>query len=790
MNKAEVLLSQLNDAQQEAVKQVEGPLMVIAGAGSGKTRVLTYRIAYMLTLGISPFQILALTFTNKAAGEMKERIFKLVGDSNAKAVSMGTFHSIFYRIIRVEGYRLGYDHNVTVYDTDDCKSMIKSIVKEMQLDPKIYVANYILNRISAAKSSLISEQEYAENPEIIEADKRSGKPLIADIFKRYNQRLKSANAMDFDDLLYYMNVLLRDYPEVLYKYQQRFRYILVDEYQDTNFAQYLIIKKLAAAYQNICVVGDDAQSIYSFRGADIQNILNFKHDYPTCQIIKLEQNYRSTQTIVNAANAIIKNNKDQLYKEIWTDNGEGTKIDIMKTGSDTDEAFAIADKLFEIKVNTQANHNQFAVLYRTNSQSRAIEEVFIKRHIPYKIYAGLSFYKRKEIKDLMAYFRLAVNHYDEESLRRVINYPQRGIGATTVDKILNCAAEHHERMWNIIVQPDEFQLDVNAPTKARLKDFAARIQSYTSLLPTTDAFDLGKHIAESSGIISTLKEDPSDKDRIENIEELLDSIKAFTEREPESAINEASGELISEYFPTLDHYLETVSLLSDEDEKDEDADKVKLMTIHAAKGLEFDYVFITGMEENLFPSSLSINTRKELEEERRLFYVALTRARKRVILSYAESRYKFGSLQFAEASRFLDEIPERFINTTRRASSGKGTFSFARPETSSFSKFKSYSQQRETHSPSSKPSYSSPKPSISAPKPTVQTKTEVELSQIGELATPEQVVVNKRVYHKKFGYGVVISTDGVGEDKKALVAFDTVGNKMLLLKFAKLIIPR
>ena len=790
MNKAEELLSQLNDAQQEAAKQIEGPLMVIAGAGSGKTRVLTYRIAYMLTQGISPFQILALTFTNKAAGEMKERIFRLVGDSNAKAVSMGTFHSIFYRIIRVEGYRLGYDHNVTVYDTDDCKSLIKSIVKELNLDPKIYVANYILNRISAAKSSLISEQEYAENPEIMEADKRSGKPLIADIFKRYNSRLKSANAMDFDDLLYYMNVLLRDYPEVLYKYQQRFRYILVDEYQDTNFAQYLIIKKLAAAYQNICVVGDDAQSIYSFRGADIQNILNFKHDYPTCQIIKLEQNYRSTQTIVNAANAIIKNNKDQLYKEIWTDNGEGTKIDILKAGSDTDEAFAIADKLFEIKVNTQASHSQFAVLYRTNSQSRAIEEVFIKRHIPYKIYAGLSFYKRKEVKDLMAYFRLAVNHYDEESLRRVINYPQRGIGATTVDKILNCAAEHHERMWNILVQPDEFQLDVNAPTKARLKDFAARIQSYTSLLPTTDAFDLGKHIAESSGIISALKEDPSDKERIDNIEELLDSIKAFTEREPESAINEATGELISTYFPTLDHYLETVSLLSDEDEKDEDTDKVKLMTIHAAKGLEFDYVFVTGMEENLFPSSLSINTRKELEEERRLFYVALTRARKRVVLSYAETRYKFGSLQFAEASRFLDEIPERFINTTRKASAGKGSFSFSRPETSSYNKFKSFGQQRDAYSPASKPSYNSPKPSFNAPKPTVQTKTEAELAQIGEPATFDQIVVNKRVYHKKFGYGVVISTDGTGEEKKALVAFDTVGNKTLLLKFAKLIIPK
>lgn len=779
MDKAAELLSQLNDVQQSAVKQIDGPLMVIAGAGSGKTRVLTYRIAYMLTQGINPFQILALTFTNKAAGEMKERIFKLVGDSNAKAVSMGTFHSIFYRIIRVEGYRLGYNSNLTVYDTDDSKSMIKSIVKEMQLDPKVYVANYILNRISAAKSSLLSDNDYAENPEIQQADASSGKPLIADIFKRYNQRLKIANAMDFDDLLYYMNVLLRDYDEVLFKYQQRFRYILVDEYQDTNFAQYLIIKKLAAANQNICVVGDDAQSIYSFRGADIQNILNFKRDYPTCQIIKLEQNYRSTQNIVNAANAIIKNNKDQLYKEIWTQNGEGQKIQVLKSSSDTEEAFTIANSIFEIKVNEQANHNQFAVLYRTNSQSRAIEEAFIKRHIPYKIYAGLSFYKRKEIKDLMAYFRLAVNHYDEESLRRVINYPQRGIGATTIDKILNCAAEHHDRLWNVITKPDEFQLDVNAPTKARLLDFAARIQSYTALLATTDAFDLAKHIAESSGIVNALKEDPSDKDRIDNIEELLDSIKAFTEREPESTINEATGELISNYFPTLDHYLETVSLLSDDEDKDDDEDKVKLMTIHAAKGLEFDYVFISGMEENLFPSSLCINTRKELEEERRLFYVALTRARKRVMLTYAETRYKFGSLQFAEHSRFLDEIPEQFIHSTKKASAGKGSFS--RSEHNTFSTSHSFSTRSNSYSPNSKPV---------TPKPVIQTKSEVELAQIGELATPEEIVVNKRVYHQKFGYGIVISTDGDGLDKKALVGFETVGNKTLLLKFAKLIIPK
>lgn len=779
MNQEEELLSQLNDVQQRAVKQIEGPVMVIAGAGSGKTRVLTYRIAYMLTRGISPFQILALTFTNKAAGEMKERIFKLVGNSNAKAVSMGTFHSIFYRIIRVEGSRLGYNQNLTVYDADDTKSMIKSIVKEMQLDPKIYVANYIQNRISSAKSSLFSEEDYAQNPEIREADARSGKPLIADIFMRYNQRLKSANAMDFDDLLYYMNVLLRDYPDVLYKYQQRYRYILVDEYQDTNYAQYLIIKKLAAAYQNICVVGDDAQSIYSFRGADITNILNFKRDYPTCEIIKLEQNYRSTQNIVNAANAIIKNNKDQMYKEIWTDNAEGSKINILKTGSDTEEAFAIADAIFEIKVNEQASHSQFAILYRTNSQSRAIEEVLIKRHIPYKIYAGLSFYKRKEIKDLMAYFRLAVNHYDEESLRRVINYPQRGIGATSVDKLLNCAAEHHERMWNVLTHPDDFNLDVNAPTKARMTDFAARIQSYTALLPTTDAFDLAKHIAESSGIVSALREDPSDKDRIENIEELLDSIKAFTEREPESAFNEATGELISTYFPSLDHYLETVSLLSDDDEKDDTEDKVKMMTIHAAKGLEFDYVFVTGLEENLFPSSLCVNTRKELEEERRLFYVALTRARKRVMLTYAETRYKFGSLQFAEHSRFLDEIPEKYLNTTRKASAGKGSFS--KPEKPSFAKTHSFSVRTNPFSPAARPA---------APKPTVQTKTEAELAQIGELATFDQIVVNKRVYHNKFGYGVVISTEGFGDEKKALVAFDTVGNKTLMLKFAKLIIPK
>ncbi|MEG2070315.1 MAG: 3'-5' exonuclease, partial [Bacteroidales bacterium] len=722
MNKEESILSELNETQQKAVKQLDGPIMVIAGAGSGKTRVLTYRIAYMLTKGINPFQILSLTFTNKAASEMKERIFKLVGDSNAKAVSMGTFHSIFYRILRIEGDKLGYTRNLTVYDNDDSKNLIKSIVKEMNLDPKVYVANFILNRISSAKSSLLSAQEYAKSPEIVEADARNGKPLIADIFLRYNGRLKNSDAMDFDDLLYYMNVLLRDFPEVLYKYQNRYRYILVDEYQDTNYAQYLIVKKLAAAHQNICVVGDDAQSIYSFRGADIQNILNFKRDYPTAITIKLEQNYRSTQNIVNAANAIIKNNKDQLFKEVWTENEAGNKINIIKSNSDSDEAQAIANAIFETKVNYQADNKQFAILYRTNSQSRSLEEALIKRHIPYKIYGGLSFYKRKEIKDLLAYFRLTINHHDEESLRRIINYPQRGIGATTIDKIIICAHTQQVRMWNIITHPNDYQLEINAPTKARLVDFATRIQSYSAMLQTSDAYELGKHIAISSGMVQELKNDASEKERVDNIEELLDSMKEFTEKEPETSFNEFTGEIIEEYYPTLDHYMENVALLTDEEDKNtENEDKVKLMTIHSAKGLEFDYVFVTGMEENLFPSSLSIATRQELEEERRLFYVALTRAKKMITLTHAQTRYKFGSLQFCEPSRFLEEIPMGFINFTQKASGGKGQFA-AKKEVSSFS------------------SFSSSTSSFATKKPVSQTKSEVELQQIGKPASIEEVV--------------------------------------------------
>ncbi|PKP28437.1 MAG: ATP-dependent DNA helicase [Bacteroidetes bacterium HGW-Bacteroidetes-19] len=765
------ILDVLNEPQKQAVVHIEGPLMVIAGAGSGKTRVLTYRIAYMLTKGINPYQILALTFTNKAAAEMRERIFQLVGEASAKAVMMGTFHSVFYKILRVEGEKLGYSRNLTVYDTDDSKSLLRSIIKEMNLDPKVYAAGHVLNRISSAKSSLLNHDDYSKNIEIMSADMEAGKPHIAEIFSRYNTRLRKSDAMDFDDLLYYMNVLLRDFPEMLHKYQQRFRYILVDEYQDTNFAQYLIIKKLSAAHHNICIVGDDAQSIYSFRGANIQNILNFKRDYPEAKIIKLEQNYRSTQNIVNAANAVIKCNKEQLFKEVWTENEEGNKINIFQTNSDSDEAQLISNSIFEYKQNFHVANNQFAILYRTNAQSRAIEESLIRRNIPYIIYGGTSFYKRKEIKDVLAYFRLSINHFDEESLRRVINYPQRGIGATTMEKVIVCANEHNTRVWNIIENPQLYNLDINKPTKERLQDFAIKIKSFSSQITTLDAYELAKLIVNTVGILKDLSEDKSDLDRKQNVEELLDSIKEFTEKDPESLFIENTGEIIEEYFPSLDRFMESVALLTDEEEKDETTkDKVKLMTIHSAKGLEFDYVFLTGLEENLFPSSLSLGSRVELEEERRLFYVAITRAKKILTISHALSRYRFGTLQFCEQSRFINEIPIKFINYTQKASMGRGIFT------------SSSSEKSITNSPS-KTSFQYRK------KENAQIASDRKLQIIGKEATIDQIKPFAKVFHEKFGFGEVKQIDGNGQDTKAVVAFETVGTKTLLLKFAKLIIP-
>lgn len=769
MDQESIILSQLNETQREAVMKIDGPLMVIAGAGSGKTRVLTYRIAYMLAKGINPFNILSLTFTNKAAREMKERINQLVGDSRAKAVNMGTFHAVFYRILRTEAEKLGYTKNLTVYDTDDAKGVIKSIVKEMNLDPKVYLANFVLQRISAAKSSLLSAEEYARSPEIVEADMQSGRPYVADIFLRYNNRLKNADAMDFDDLLYYMNILLRDFPEMLYKYQNRFRYILVDEYQDTNYAQYIIVKKLAAAHQNICVVGDDAQSIYAFRGANIQNILNFRKDFPTAVTVKLEQNYRSTQNIVNAANAVIKHNQAQIQKDVWTDNGEGNKIHIVRSGTDGEEANMIAGSIFETKLNYQLDNSKFAILYRTNAQSRPLEEALIKKNIPYVIYGGLSFYKRKEIKNVLAYFRLTINNFDEESLLRVINYPQRGIGATTIDKLKVAASEHNTRLWNLVEDPDAFGLDINTSTKLKLKDFATRIKSFSATVPTSDAYSLGKHIVNSTGIWQDLKEDITEKERLDNVESLLDSMKEFIEKEPEAEFDEETGELITEYFPSLDRFMTGIALLTDEESKEDGShDKVKLMTIHSAKGLEFDYVYVSGLEENLFPSSLSLGSRAELEEERRLFYVAVTRAKKVLTLTHAQTRYKYGSLQFCEPSRFLEEIPLKYIHTTEKASVGSGVFKKEKPLFSSLGTTKT---------------------SFTRPLVKKLTTTEVSQKQIGPEAMIDDILEGMKVYHAKFGYGNVLMTEGRGQDKKAVIRFDTVGEKTLLLKFAKLIIP-
>ena len=794
MTPEERILSELNEQQQVAVTQTEGPVMVLAGAGSGKTRVLTYRIAYMLAVNnISPYRILALTFTNKAAAEMRERIINLVGGDLAKSVTMGTFHSVFYRILRVEAEKIGFSTNITIYDTDDSKSLIKSIIKELGLDPKQYTPGFVLSRISMAKASLLSAQEYADNPEIQANDRMSNKPMISQIFAKYNDRLHKANAMDFDDLLYFMNVLLRDSPEALFKYQNRFQYILIDEYQDTNYAQYLIIKRLAALNHNICVVGDDAQSIYGFRGADIQNILNFKRDYPGTRIFKLEQNYRSTQNIVNAANEVIKHNKDRMPKDVWTDNDEGAKIEIIRAGSDLDEAQEIADKIFELQMRDHIENRQFAILYRTNTQSRALEEAMVKRHIPYKIFGSISFYNRKEIKTVLAYFRLVINHYDEESLRRVINFPMRGIGDTTVARVAAAAQQARVPMWDVVANPENFNTGLNGGVMAKMRDFAALIDGFSAQITKKDAYELGSQIVSKSGVAQALSENIEEKERVDHVNELLNAMKSFTEREPENILNEETGEMLETYFPSLDQYMESVSLLDERDlnKKGDDADDnvVRLMTIHTAKGLEFDYVFVSGMEENLFPSSLSLDSRHEMEEERRLFYVALTRARKQVFLTMAMSRFQYGQRRPCEDSRFLDEIPTRFLKVTMKASEGSGIFGRSSSESSSDSfRFSSgsYSSSGGYRREVKKPVPTMP----STPRPVVKTKTEVQLDQIGELAAPESIQPGVRVYHGKFGFGRVQTVDGIGPDARAVVAFDTVGTKTLVLKFAKLLIPK
>jgi DNA helicase-2/ATP-dependent DNA helicase PcrA len=769
------LLEGLNKEQQIAVKKTEGPLMVIAGAGSGKTRMLTYRIAYLLQKGIDPFNILALTFTNKAAKEMKTRIGELVGYHSARNVWGGTFHSVFARILRFESDKLGFPSNFTIYDADDSKNLIKTIVKEGNLDPKIYQASHILGRISSAKNNLISAAGYNQNDDYMLEDKKAGKPHLGHIYTVYQKRLTQSAAMDFDDLLFKTNVLLRDFPELLYKYQQKFKYVLVDEYQDTNYSQYLIVKKLAANNENICVVGDDAQSIYGFRGADIKNILNFKKDYPDVSIVKLEQNYRSTQVIVNAANSLIHNNKNQIFKTVWTSNDEGDRIKLVRASSDMEEGRLIAQQIFEDKMNLLAKNSDFAILYRTNAQSRSLEEALRKMNIPYRIYGGLSFYKRKEIKDVLAYFRLVINTKDNEAFNRIINFPARGIGKTTLEHITIEASKRELSYWDIIEQANQFKLAINAGAQKKLNDFVLMIKSFQAELKTIDAFELANKIARGSGLISNLHNDktPEGISRYENLEALLNGIKEFVDKDESDMPEEVSSKGLS-------YFMQDIALLTDADKEDKDnIEKVSLMTIHQAKGLEYPYVSIVGLEENLFPSVQSIGSRADLEEERRLFYVALTRAEKRVVLSYAESRFRWGNLSYCEPSRFIEEIEDKFLDFPRSRSFSKS----ALPS----NPYKAVSN-RNTRGLANNPSSISGEAGKSTYK-----RIQSEASGIVNRPTSkfkaaeiEDLQVNMEIEHQRFGLGKILKIEGAASNKMATVRFSKIGEKQLLLRFAKL----
>ena len=751
-------LNGLNPSQKAAVEQTEGPVMIVAGAGSGKTRVITYRVAHLIRKGIDPFNILVLTFTNKAAKSMQERIFEVVGPE-AKNCWMGTFHSVFAKILRVEADKIGYPTNFTIYDTDDSKSLIRSILKELQLDDKLYNANFVYNRISNAKNNLISSAEYVQSEHIQSEDRASGRGQLGEIYQAYTQRCFKAGAMDFDDLLFKTNVLLKEHPDVLYKYQNRFKYIMVDEYQDTNFSQYLIVKKLAAITENICVVGDDAQSIYAFRGANIQNILNFEKDYPDLRIFKLEQNYRSTQNIVEVANSVIANNKNQLQKTVFSEKEQGEKIKVLRAFSDNEEGKIIAENIAQTHASEGLNYRKFAILYRTNAQSRAMEEALRKLGIPYKIYGGQSFYQRKEIKDLIAYFRLTFNPNDEEALKRVINYPRRGIGETSIERIIVAADQHQKTLWEIITNAATY-LDGRSATP--IANFALLIQSLQALAKSNTAYDTALHIAQHSTLLKELYEDKSVEglSRYENIQELLNGIKEFSERED---IEERG----------LDVFMQDIALLTNDDkDKDPNADTVSLMTIHSAKGLEFSQVYVVGLEENLFPSQLSLNSRTDLEEERRLFYVAITRAEKKLTLSYATSRYRWGSLTNCEPSRFIEEIAPQYLDLDFKVAQKPNQSSFFDDERSNWKQ---------------KDSFSKPKP---ATTPSFKTKSILPKAHVpSEGFSPSDtsgLQVGMEVEHERFGFGKVVHMEGAKPDLKATIFFKELGQKQLLLKFAKL----
>ncbi len=743
-------LDHLNPPQREGVINTEGPTMLIAGAGSGKTRVLTYRIAHLMKYhNVDPFHIMALTFTNKAAREMRERIETIVGDE-ARNLYMGTFHSVFARILRAEAARLGYPSNFTIYDTDDSKTLIRQIVKEMNLDDKLYKPGVVLNRISAAKNRLISWQEYLNNPIYAEDDSANMRPEMGQVYKNYALRCFNADAMDFDDLLFNTNILFQENPDVLNKYQQRIHYLLIDEFQDTNISQYQIAKRLAAVRENIAVVGDDAQSIYAFRGADIQNILNFERDYPDLKIIKLEQNYRSTKTIVNAANSVILKNKAQLPKSVWTDNEDGDLIELIKATSDNEEGKLIASSIFETKMQTQSPNTDFAILYRTNSQSRAMEEALRRNNLKYRVVGGLSFYQRKEIKDLISYLRFIVNPNDEQAMRRSINLPKRGIGPGTIEKLVVASAEYEKPLWHIMENAVNY---IGGRGGNQVMEYVTLIKSFRLTAEKKDAYDTAALVAKNTGILKELYADKTIEgmSRYENVQELLNAIKEFTddaEREDKS----------------LSAFLQEVTLLTDEDRNEQSEDTITLMTIHMAKGLEFNYVYIVGMEEDLFPSQMMLSSRADLEEERRLFYVAITRAKKGLTLSYALNRYRYGRLKACEPSRFLEEIDAQYVKINKKFGSTAPLSSAEIYVTKNFvSNLKKDVNNRKF---------------ASAPKH--QPSPDFKPSDISSLAE------GMKVEHPKFGFGEVKVIDTDGANKKAKVFFEKHGEKTLLLSFAKL----
>jgi DNA helicase-2/ATP-dependent DNA helicase PcrA len=752
-------LDDLNDAQKQAVIHTDGPSLVIAGAGAGKTRVLTYRIAYLLSKGIQAPRILALTFTNKAAREMKERIISIAGFEIARYLWMGTFHSVFAKILRIEGNRLGYKSNYTIYDSTDSKSLIRTIIRELNLDDNIYKTGVIACRISNAKNNLVTAAMYAENISMNEYDRSVKMPLLPEIYKHYASRCFKSNAMDFDDLLLNTNILFRDFPDVLEKYQEKFGYILVDEYQDTNYSQYLIVKKLASAHQNICVVGDDAQSIYSFRGARIENILEFRNDYPAYRLFKLERNYRSTQTIVNAANTIIELNEGQIRKTVFSENEPGEKIRVMEAITDSEEGFNIASDIFDKRLMLQLNWSDFAILYRTNAQSRIFEETLRRKNIPYKIYGGLSFYERKEIKDILAYFRMVINPSDEEALKRTINYPRRGIGDTTVSKVFELASLAGTPPWIILQEAGKYPGHFNAGTIKKLSLYSELITTLSAGWEEADAFKKAREIAFGSGIMKELREgkSPEEISRYENLEELLNAIKIFTEAA------ETNGEPA-----TLDAYMANVALLTDQDnEKTEDREKVTLMTMHSAKGLEFGHVYIAGMEDTLFPSPLSSGNPREIEEERRLFYVAVTRAKKMATLSYALNRYKWGNLERCNPSRFLREIDQKYLEYahTKGSKFKSGTLTG--------NKFSSFREE-------SPPAY----PAGSRLKRIVRSETVIASTFNG--INNDDYKEGDLVEHERFGKGEIITLEGESPNMTATVDFRSGGKRKLLLRFAKL----